>query len=376
MATTAKNDAVTAKDAAAGSATSANQSASAAASSATGAAGSASTASTQAGLATTAKDAASTSATTAQQSASAAAASASSASGSASTASTQAGIATSAKDTASGHATSAGVYSGQAAASATSAAGSATSAASALQQVQASNATATAAVQTLATTVAGPNGATAQYTVKTDANGYVAGFGLSNTSNTAGGATSEFIIVADKFSIAPVNTSNTDNDGSPFFHRTTSTIINGETIPAGTYMKDAYIHNASVNTLKIAGNAVTVPVSAFTAGTFTNTQTNLWQSAQSISLTTSGSRVYITTAGQAVQAAFGESESVAPLFRLTRNGVELMASGSQPSMSFSETPAAGTYTYALEVRTPFNGNIAVDGGGVSNRSIFVIETKR
>jgi hypothetical protein len=114
----------------------------------------------------------------------------------------------------------------------------------------------TAVVQTLATTTAGPDGTTAQYTVKTDVNGYVAGFGLSNTVNTAGVATSEFTIVADKFAIATVNTSNTAADGSPFFHRTAPTTINGVVIPAGTYMKSAFIHDATITTAKIANLAV------------------------------------------------------------------------------------------------------------------------
>jgi hypothetical protein len=114
----------------------------------------------------------------------------------------------------------------------------------------------TAVVQTLAETTAGPDGATAQYTVKTDVNGYVAGFGLSNTVNTAGVGTSEFTIVADKFAIAPVNTSNTAADGSPFFHRTAPTTINGVVIPAGTYMKSAFIHDATITSAKIANLAV------------------------------------------------------------------------------------------------------------------------
>jgi hypothetical protein len=114
----------------------------------------------------------------------------------------------------------------------------------------------TAAVQTLATTVAGPDGATAQYTVKADINGYVAGFGLSNTSNIAGETTSSFTIVADKFTIAPVSTSNTADDGSPFFHSTVPITINGVSVPAGTYMKAAYIHDASITTAKIQDLAV------------------------------------------------------------------------------------------------------------------------
>lgn len=44
-------------------------------------------------------------------------------------------------------------------------------------------------------------------------------------------------------------------------------MIDGVTIPAGTYIKAAYIAKASIDTLHIKGNAVTVPVSAFTVDT-------------------------------------------------------------------------------------------------------------
>jgi hypothetical protein len=123
-------------------------------------------------------------------------------------------------------------------------------------------------------------------------------------------------------------------------------------------------------------NAVTVPVSAFTAGEFRNTITNTWQVAQTVSITTSGNRVYISTSGQAFNSLIGE-DVVFPNFRLTRGGTELMNAGREAAMSFSETPAAGTYTYALEVRSPYNGTFSItDGPGVSNRSLFAIETKR
>jgi len=255
-ATTQAELATSAKDAAGTSATNAATSATSAATSATNAAGSASTATTQAELATSDKDAAGSSARIGATSATTAATSATNAAGSSSTATTQAELATSAKDAAGTSATNAGVSATNAATSATNAAGSASSAASSLLEVQSSNATALAAVQTLATTTAGPDGATAQYTVKTDVNGNVAGFGLSNTANTAGAATSEFTIIADKFAIAAVNTDNTAVDGSPFFHRTVATTINGVVIPAGTYMKAAFIHDATITNAKIANLAV------------------------------------------------------------------------------------------------------------------------
>ena len=114
----------------------------------------------------------------------------------------------------------------------------------------------TAAIQAEASTRASETGNLfGKYTVKVDLNGYVTGYGLASTVNN-GTPTSEFTVVADKFSIAPVQTDNTANDGSPFFHRTTATTINGVSVPAGTYMKAAYIHDATITNAKIANLAV------------------------------------------------------------------------------------------------------------------------
>ena len=164
--------------------------------------------------------------------------------------------------------------------------------------------TVTASVQTLASTVAGPDGATAQYTIKVDSNGYVAGIGLSSTTNTAGVGTSEFTVVSDKFSIAPVASSNpawsstttyalgatvyyngrnytslqasnlnkTPNsqptwwskDNSPFFHLTSAATIDGITVPAGTYMDNAYIINLTAD--KIKSGTTTIGSGAFGLG--------------------------------------------------------------------------------------------------------------
>lgn len=114
-----------------------------------------------------------------------------------------------------------------------------------------------AAIQTEASARATETGQLlAQYTVKVDVNGYVSGFGLASTLNSAT-PFSEFAIVADKFSIAPVATNPAAADGSPFFHLTAPTVIDGVTVPAGTYMKQAYIHNAAINTAQIKDAAIT-----------------------------------------------------------------------------------------------------------------------
>lgn len=110
----------------------------------------------------------------------------------------------------------------------------------------------TTSIQTQQTSI---NGLVGQYTVKIDNNGYVSGFGLASTANNAT-PFSEFQIVADKFSIAPVATSHSATDGSPFFYLTAPTTINGVSVPAGAYMKSAYIHDASITNAKIQNAAI------------------------------------------------------------------------------------------------------------------------
>lgn len=85
-----------------------------------------------------------------------------------------------------------------------------------------------------------------QYSVKIDNRGHIAGFGLSNTSTTAG-PTSAFIVRADKFAV--INPSDNSNglgtttpsaDNVPFF-------IDG----GDTYIKSAMIQDASITNAKI-----------------------------------------------------------------------------------------------------------------------------
>jgi Domain of unknown function (DUF1983) len=111
-----------------------------------------------------------------------------------------------------------------------------------------------ASLQTLATTVAGPDGATAQYTVKTDVNGYVAGFGLSSTANNAA-PTSTFIVRADSFAVAsPTGPGITPV--TPFVVQTTPTSIDGVRVEPGVYMDAAFIKDGTISSAKIANAAI------------------------------------------------------------------------------------------------------------------------
>lgn len=133
----------------------------------------------------------------------------------------------------------------------------------------ASAAATASSVETLSTTVGGHTttlqtqatsigGLQAKYTVKIDNNGHVTGYGLASTENN-GTPVGEFAIVADRFSISPPISGSTDpdaSDGSPFFFLATPQTINGVSVPAGTYMKGAFIHDATITTAKIKDAAV------------------------------------------------------------------------------------------------------------------------
>ncbi|MCM8510927.1 DUF1983 domain-containing protein [Acinetobacter bereziniae] len=130
------------------------------------------------------------------------------------------------------------------------------------------------------------NGIKAQYTVKTDVNGYVAGIGLINE----GSGKSQFIIRADQFAIAAPASVGNEAKYAFNYQAGPVTLPNGTVVPAGLYLdnanigyisaskihaeslsaisanlgtikvKEANIDDLAVSTLKIKDNAVTVPV--------------------------------------------------------------------------------------------------------------------
>jgi len=159
------------------------------------------------------------------------------------------------------------------------------------------------ALQTEATVRASETGGLfAQYTVKVDVAGHVSGYGLASTTN---GATpiSQFGVRANQFFVAPpavssatapttniykgyvwVDTSVTPNvtkyyTGSgwsttpqalPFVVQTSTTTINGVSVPAGVYINDAYIQNGTITNAKIANLAVDdAKIASLSAGKLT-----------------------------------------------------------------------------------------------------------
>jgi hypothetical protein len=102
----------------------------------------------------------------------------------------------------------------------------------------------------LATSLASPIGAIpglqGQYSVKIDNNGHIAGFGLSNTTTTAG-PTSAFIVRADKFAVInPASTADGLGTTTPTAANVPFFIDSGT-----TYIKAAAIKDASITSAKI-----------------------------------------------------------------------------------------------------------------------------
>ena len=110
---------------------------------------------------------------------------------------------------------------------------------------------------TISTQATSINGLSAQYSVKIDNNGHVSGFGLSSTTTTAG-PTSAFIVRADKFAIIDpastadgLGTTTPSVDTVPFIYHDGSGTLNGETVPAGVYMKRTFIGEAQIQNAQI-----------------------------------------------------------------------------------------------------------------------------
>jgi hypothetical protein len=125
----------------------------------------------------------------------------------------------------------------------------------------------------------------AQYTVKIDSNGTVTGYGLASDSTSTAGQRSSFAVRADQFYVAPATTFSQESapagtsvgqlwfrpstqvtttwNGSswqpyttsfPFIVQTVPTTINGQAVPAGTYIDTAMIRDGTIVNAKI-GNA-------------------------------------------------------------------------------------------------------------------------
>lgn len=98
------------------------------------------------------------------------------------------------------------------------------------------------------------DGVRAQHTVKIDSAGKIVGFGLVLQKD----GFSAFDVRADRFSIsAPSGKPNDVNGTSPFMVLTNPQVIDGVTVPAGTYMRNTYIAKASIDLAQINTASIT-----------------------------------------------------------------------------------------------------------------------
>lgn len=182
--------------------------------------------------------------------------------------------------------------------------------------------------------------------------------------NAAGEAVMQSgVVQTDKLSEIPISASNKITSGN-----------------IGTYLSSAaigtaYIADANVTTLKIEGNAVTVPVSAWTGDEIDASTDTV---VQSITMDTEGYPVTLWWGfATRCSASWGKTVAVA----LVRNGTTIWSTGSLSilgssggefqyhSGAYTHTPPAGTYTYELRVTRS-----ATDT--VRHRSLIGVATKR
>jgi hypothetical protein len=219
----------------------------------------------------------------------------------------------------------------------------------------------TAAISVNAGVIAGiDSDLLAHYVIKTDVNGYVAGFGLYND-----GAKADFIIHADTFAIGkPGKTSK-----YPFMignvNGVAQIVLNAATV----------ISDLSVKTLHLDNQAVTIPTSAYSAGTLsaiTTTETPI----QSLSYPSSGFPVWINFSA----TAYTSVDTTVYQLNLYRDSTLVYSSQrildyfetGDWNFGFTDTPGSGTcYYYVKVVRTSGNGELFV-----FNRSLFTIEVKK
>lgn len=134
---------------------------------------------------------------------------------------------------------------------------------------------------------------------------------------------------------------------------------------ANAAINNAQMGSLAVDTINLAGNAVTIPVSAFSAG-YISISASAWTTVQSLSLNTDGSPVFI---------AFSQLCTVVAYIRIVRDGTVLYDTTAstyltQESGSLADYPPAGYHTYYLQV-----GNYLYSGNSYL-RSLFCMAVKR
>ena len=152
---------------------------------------------------------------------------------------------------------------------------------------------------------------------------------------------------------------------------------------------EAYIANAAIDTLKIKGDAVTVPSSAYTSGNFTVPNDTTWRTAQTLAVTTTGAPVIIqgfagvnVNSGTNSVGCLVEARIVRDSTTLTTVGCTSFGYANQGTLNggtvgnvYRDTPSAGSHTYYLQTRRPLVFGLSVTIN-VFSRSLTVTEMKK
>lgn len=132
-----------------------------------------------------------------------------------------------------------------------------------------------------------------------------------------------------------------------------------------------------INTFNIAGNAVTVPVGAYTAGSVAVSTD--WTNIQSAYIEGQGFQIFLlcSASGSATITMEGSTTVSSPRFaiRLLRNGADtgtLTESTGSASIHFMENPGSGGFTYTLQMRMIESGTNPI----ASARSLLALGTRR
>ncbi len=93
----------------------------------------------------------------------------------------------------------------------------------------------------------------ASYVLQVNSNGHIAGFVVQTSASASGQTTSDVIFQADRFRVVGSSGSGVS---TPFTVVTNAFTQGGETVPAGTYIQNAFIQNGVIDNAKIADAAI------------------------------------------------------------------------------------------------------------------------
>lgn len=193
------------------------------------------------------------------------------------------------------------------------------------------------------------DGVYAEKYIKLDIDGRISGWGIAGSTTTG----SDFIVRADRFGFAlPGQVAKL-----PFMigliNGVQTTGINGALVIDGTLVvRQANIENASVGTLKIAGQAVTIPVTATAGGELSGNGSIMSALSLSLYMPEAGT-IYASSTGY---IGYGSGWQPSVMTQLTIDGSVVSQGGGEAWVNAAHSGSlqvgAGWHTINLEFRSP------------------------